>query len=172
MPRARSAEKVIGRHFAWLLSRRLGVWYADGRSNGTNAGRHSLGTRDKTEALQRLHDLDEVIAVRTGVTAASTPAKATQTALPLEEGQRLYLEHVARPRVLRGVRLSSQKRYRAVLKKFVAFARTRGLTFLERGLRRGTPGLCNPPGTQRLCLSHSLPGGDEYQAGGRLAGTQ
>ena len=55
MPRQRLAEKVIGRHFTWLLSRRRGVWYADGRSgNPTNAGRHSLGTRDEQEARRLL----------------------------------------------------------------------------------------------------------------------
>src|SRR5207302_1561779 len=113
MPRKRLAEKVIGPYFAWLLSRRDGVWYADGRSsNPTNAGRHSLGTRDEQEARRRLRELDEAVAVRAGLAAAAPPKDPSYAPLPLAEGRRLYLEHAARPRVLRGVRPSSQKRYR------------------------------------------------------------
>jgi integrase len=129
MPRARLAEQVAGHHFAWLLKRRDGVWYADGRSgNPIDLGRHSLGTRDEAEARRRLIELDAAMAIRAGIVTTPTREPAPQAALPLSEGRQLYLDHAARPRVLRGVRPSSQKRYRTVLDKFLAFARHRGLS--------------------------------------------
>jgi integrase len=48
--------------------------------------------------------------------------------LPLAEGRKLYEQHVARPRVTGGVRMSTQKKYRSVLDKFLPFAVGRGVT--------------------------------------------
>src|SRR5437762_14073663 len=113
MPRPRQAEKVVGRHFSWLLDHRNGVWYADGRSgNAVNAGRHSLGTHDPQEAHRRLQELDKAVAVKLGRIAAPAPKTPSPAQLPLEYGQRLYLEYASRPHVMRGVRPSSLKRYR------------------------------------------------------------
>ena len=54
MPKKAKYERVPSHHFAWRLSRRNGVWYADGRTNPINVGRHSLGARDKADALASL----------------------------------------------------------------------------------------------------------------------
>ncbi len=41
--------------------------------------------------------------------------------LPIAEGRKLFDDHNARPRGLGGTKKSTQKRYRAILDKFVAF---------------------------------------------------
>jgi integrase len=48
--------------------------------------------------------------------------------LPLEDGRKHYEKFVARPRVAGGTRKSTQKRYRTVFDKFIAFATARGIT--------------------------------------------
>ena len=57
MPRKPKKERVTGRFFTWLVGTRNGVYYADGRSNPKDVGRHSLGTRDRDEAMERLQRL-------------------------------------------------------------------------------------------------------------------
>jgi hypothetical protein len=47
VPRKAKKERIDGRYYIWLLGTRHGVYYADGRSNRRNAGRHSLGSRDR-----------------------------------------------------------------------------------------------------------------------------
>jgi integrase len=126
MPAKRKKERIVGTHFVWLLGQRSGVYYADGRSNQQPAGRHSLGTKDRAEALQALQRLDLVRAIDLGLADRSLLA-AMPEQLSLAEGRRLYLEHVNRPRVVGGARPASAKRYRAVLDKFEAFAVDEGI---------------------------------------------
>ena len=65
MPKKSQSEKVRCRYFAWRIRQKdFDVWYADGRSNGLNLGRHSLGTKVKEEAVERLHLLDARTAVK------------------------------------------------------------------------------------------------------------
>jgi integrase len=132
MSRKRTNERIAGRYFTWLLGCRKGVWHADGRSNVPSVGRHSLGTRDADEARRLLAQLDLTMAVKHGKADAAALNPLATREVPMEEGQRLYLEHVSRARVVGGVRPSSQKRYRAVFKNFVEFARTEGLTCWNR----------------------------------------
>src|SRR5262249_9935456 len=127
MPRKRKKEEVLGKHFVWLLGLRSGVYYADGRSNQPDAGRHSLGTRSRTEALQALQRLDVVRAVALGL-ADQALLLAPLEQLSLAEGRRLYLQHVTRPRVGGGARPASAKRYRAVFDKFERFASGEGVS--------------------------------------------
>lgn len=106
------------------------MWYADGRTNPIDAGRHSLGTRDKSEAMQFLVDLDEACAVRLGLIdppTATPPATEVLNELPLAEGRRLYEEHIGRPRITKGVKESTKKRYRTVFDKFIAFGKQSGI---------------------------------------------
>jgi integrase len=128
MPRKAKKERVAGRYFHWLVGTRgNGVYYADGRSNPRDGGRHSLGTRDRREALQRLARLDLVRAVALGLADPTALDPAPPAALTLEEGRRLYLEYVRRPPVLGGVAPATHRRYRNQLGKFVAFCRRRGI---------------------------------------------
>jgi hypothetical protein len=106
MPKPRKNEKVCCPYFAWRLSCRQGVWYADGRSNTPDAGRHSLGTFDREEALRLLPQLDQARAEALGLAAASTLATTASRPLSLAEGRRLYEEYVTRPRFRKRDRLA------------------------------------------------------------------
>ena len=128
MSKPRKNEKIHCSHFVWTLLTRDGVWYADGRSNTPNAGRHSLGTRNRDEALRRLPELDRQRAEDLGLIARSPRDESSATPLPLADGRNLYEQHAARPRVTGGVRKSTQKKYRSVLDKFLPFAAGRGVT--------------------------------------------
>ena len=132
MSRKPRKEKIQCRYFTWLLGRRDAVWQADGRSNRPDIGRHSLGTDDFSEAKRLLAELDLAMAVKHGRADAAAPGPVRQQELSLVEGQRLYLDFVARPRVAGGVRPSSRKRYKAVFDKFLAYATSRGLATWDR----------------------------------------
>ncbi|MBL8829990.1 MAG: hypothetical protein JNM18_23630 [Planctomycetaceae bacterium] len=67
MPKPSKNPLVRCKHFSWRISRRDDTWYADGRTNPINVGRHSLGTRDKTEAMKLLHQLDQAQALKSGI---------------------------------------------------------------------------------------------------------
>ena len=128
MPKPRKYESVRCLRFTWRLVSRGGKWYADGRSNTPSAGRHSLGTADKQEALRLLPELDRVRAEDLGLILRSIVPKDQACPLTLEDGRKLYERHIARPRVTGGVRRSTQKRYRTVFDKFLKFAASRGVT--------------------------------------------
>jgi integrase len=125
MSRRRSSELIACPHYAWLLSRRAGVWSADGRTNPVNLGRHSLGTRDEAKARLRLAELDRRVAVARGRAVEAPRPPEVPNELSLGEGRRLYLAHVARPTVAGGARSGTLKRYRAVFDKFDAFCASR-----------------------------------------------
>jgi integrase len=128
MPRKRKKEQVLGRYFNWLVgTRRSGVFYADGRSNKQNAGRHSLGTRDRETALHQLARLDLVQAVKFGLAPATVLGGENDNLLAMDEGRERYLRHVRRPAVMGGVKPKSVKRYMAVLEKFTAFCLREGV---------------------------------------------
>lgn len=128
MPKPRKNECIRCVHFTWRLTRRAGVWYADGRSNVPNAGRHSLGVLDKGEALQQLPQLDRARAESLGLAPRSPAAESPLSPLLIEEGRKLYEKHVARPRVTGGTRLSTQKKYASIFNKFLAFVAARSVT--------------------------------------------
>jgi len=121
MARKRENEFVRCKHFCWLLKQRDGVWQADGRSNPSDAGRHSLGTRDRQEALSNLYDLDLVRAEDLGLVQRSSRPTDHHRILPLSDGRTLYEKHLSRPALMGGVRKSTQKRYRTVFDKFLQF---------------------------------------------------
>lgn len=127
MTRKRTGQRYVGKYFRWTLRRRSGVWVADGRGNHTNAGRHSLGTRDSDEARKRLTALDHRIAVQFGLVKPAESQYSPIADLTLEAGRSLYLDHVARPQVTGGVRPSTLKRYRAVFDHFLRYLRNRGI---------------------------------------------
>jgi integrase len=127
MPRKPKKEQVACTFFRWLLGKRHGVYYADGRScNSHDAGRHSLGTRDRREALGRLRRLDLVKAVEFGLAKEDLLANRQDSLMPLDEGRERYLQFVSRPPVQGGAAPATVKRYRAILDKFVSFAKSEG----------------------------------------------
>jgi hypothetical protein len=123
LPKRRKHELVTAKHFLWLVGKRSanGVFYADGRSNARDCGRHSLGTRDYLEAVIAVHKLDVVIAVRQGIAEASSIAPEQPDELDVKQGIQLYMAHVRRPRVLRGATPKTAQRYTAVFDKFEPF---------------------------------------------------
>jgi len=127
MPKALKKERIVAPHFVWLLGQRHGIFVADGRSNKKDLGRHSLGTRDRQEALQLLTRLDATKAVEQGLADRSILDTTRTDRLSLTEGQRMYLQHVARPAVLGGATARTVKRYRAVFDKFIPFAQKEGV---------------------------------------------
>ena len=128
MPRKRKNQIITGQYFTWKLYDRDGVFYADGRSNPVSAGRHSLGTRNRDEAMAALKQLDLSMAVEVGLADKKLLLEANVETLALEEGRRLYMDSVAAPEVAGGASEAARKRYRAVFDKFVPFAESRGVT--------------------------------------------
>ncbi len=127
MPKTREKERIVSQYFIWLLGQRNGVFFADGRSNRVNAGRHSLGTRNQHEAFENLKQLDRVRAVGLGLADPAILADADPQALDLTKGESLYMAFVARPLIAGGAGKKTQKRYRAVFQKFRPFAAESGV---------------------------------------------
>ncbi|WP_437191161.1 tyrosine-type recombinase/integrase [Planctomicrobium sp. SH527] len=122
MPKPRKKELLRCRYFSWLLGQRNGVYFADGRSNHPPLGRHSLSTRERSEALTALEELDVVKAVEHGLAERHLLSTLAQEKLSLEAGRTLYEQHVKRPRIAGGPGKTTAKRYRAVFDKFLPFA--------------------------------------------------
>ena len=129
MPNKRKNERVIGQFFKWLLYQREGVYQADGRSNKPSPGRHSLETKNHQEALDAVKLLDLVKAVELGLADRQILNQHEGELLPLEVGVQLYLAHVKRPRVTRGTRPATPKRYRAVFGKFLPHVQAEGFRY-------------------------------------------
>lgn len=133
MPRKPKKERVPCQYFGWLLGTRSnGVFYADGRGNTPNLGRHSLGTRVRKEAVEALHRLDLVQAVEFGLADSSLLKQDRQKLLSLEQGRKLYLEYVERPLVQGGVSPATCRRYKPVLDKFFAFVEKSGIRYWQQ----------------------------------------
>jgi integrase len=127
MPAPRKNYLVQQQYFCWRLGKRNGIYFADGRSNPTNVGRHSLGVRDRAEALTLLPRLDAKKAVEYGLAPRSILETFSGDTLPLDDGRDLYLKHVGRAAILGGAVKASAKRYRPVLQKFLVYARSVGI---------------------------------------------
>ncbi len=139
MPRPPKHSPIQCKNFTWLLFRRSGVYYADGRGGKYQLGKHSLGTRDRTEALQQLGKLDAHLAIEIGL-ATADEIKSAPTAVSIVDGWQLYLEYSARSSVMGGVSPATLKRYRGVRDKHTKFCRQHGLDvwsgFDKRALQR------------------------------------
>lgn len=127
MPAKRKKEQILGTYFVWLLGQRNGVYFADGRTNEPALGRHSLGTRDRAEAIDALQRLDLVMAVNSGRADRSLLDGQKPQSLGLKEGRKLYEAEVGRPAVTGGAKATTLKRYRAVFDKFFTFAASKGI---------------------------------------------
>lgn len=124
MPRKPRQAPIVCQHFAWRLFQRDGVFYADGRTGSRNLGKHSLGTRDREEALANLRQLDRQKAIEFGL--AEADSQTVSSAVSIADGWRLYLEHCARPQIMGGASEATRKRYRAVRDKHIGFCHRRG----------------------------------------------
>lgn len=113
----KQAASISEKHFSWRLFRRDGVFYADGRTNKHQLGKHSLGTRDREEALTRLKQLDQQKAVEHGLISAD--ALDSCAAPTIADGWRQYLDEIDSTHVMGGATPETIKRYGAVRDKHV-----------------------------------------------------
>jgi len=131
-------NSISGRYFNWRLFRRNGVYYADGRGGKYDLGKHSLGSRERDKALEKLRRLDEAKAIELGITeAASTVIPSTIT---IGDGWQRYLEYGDSNHVMGGASAATIKRYGAVRDKHIKFCLKHGIetwqAFDEQALRR------------------------------------
>ena len=120
-------EKFQCQYFIWpIYQRPSGVWYADGRSNGAYVKRTSLGSKDRNEAIANLLQLDRIQAESVGLIQRSTTSTPHRR-ISIIEGRKKFDSHASRPRLVGGTKKSTQKRYRAILDNFVAFAPTKSV---------------------------------------------
>lgn len=128
MPNTNEPQQIECQFFCWpIYQRSNGVWYADGRSNGAGTKRTSLGTKNKQEAIANLHQLDRAQAQNQGLVPRSQNSTGNKR-LSVKDGRRLFDDHTARPRLVGGAKPSTQKRYRAILDKFVTFLESKRIT--------------------------------------------
>jgi integrase len=128
VPRKREKEQISCQYLVWLLGKRNGVFFADGRSNRLDAGRHSLGTRDRNKALESLKQLDRVRAVELGLADRNILNTSGSDAFDLEKGRELYMQFVGRSAITGGAGKTTVKRYRPVFDKFFSFAMKKHVT--------------------------------------------
>ena len=126
MPRIPDRPPIQCEFYTWRLFQRQGVWYADGRRDGHALGKHSLGTRDRKEALERLRLLDRKMAIQNGL-AVPVGQQKESTDVSIEAGWEMFMKHCSRPQVTGGVSKNTKKRYRAVRAKHVDFCGKNGI---------------------------------------------
>ncbi len=130
MARPGKGDVINGEYFVWRLFNRDGVFYADGRGNQPSIGKHSLNTRDRPEALERLRQLDRLKAVELGKCLPSTiPSDARVT---ISAGWQMYLNHARRPEINGGTSPKTQSRYTAVRDKHEAYCRAHSVEFWDQ----------------------------------------
>ena len=110
MPARRKHELVNCQYFEWRLFQRSDVWYADGRFENRNLGKHSLGTRDRAEAGQALRKLDYRKAIEHGL--ARDTGVDPDNRLEIVRGWDMYLTWCKRPEVMGGVSRKTLNKYR------------------------------------------------------------
>ena len=123
-------ETIRCRYFTWLLYRRNQTYYADGRGNHPSQGRRSLGTNQRTEALEILEELDFKKGVGAGK-ATETDCRERQPdpeAASIAAGIEAYKTYANRPAIAHGVRPSTWRRYQGALNGFATFCRDTGIT--------------------------------------------
>jgi integrase len=124
MPRKPKNLPIQCQYFNWHLRQRDGVFYADGRSGKPNLGKHSLGTRERADAINRLHRLDLQKAIDLGL-AESKSVEHDLQPLPIEEGWATYLSRCEEVEILGGVSSDTRKRYKSVRDKHIQFCTAR-----------------------------------------------
>ena len=134
------AKKIVidCENFRWRLCQRTnGVWYADGRSgNEFDVGRHSLGTRNRLEAMALVKRLDQNMAVKLGLIEVLDRDINEIEFTTISDGSKEYLKWVVRPGVVKGASKATQTRYRAVLDKFMKYAAGAGVKYWQEVNKR------------------------------------
>lgn len=114
MGKHNSSKTIRCRYYTWKLFRRGTIYYADGRGNATNLGKHSLNSKTEEDALQKLQFLDEAMARKTGlIPREPEPVVVSDNKVPISiaDGWAKFIEHCDRPAVMGGVSRNTLKRY-------------------------------------------------------------
>ncbi len=125
MPRKPTHPPIACEHFTWNLFQRDGVFYADARGGKYRLGKHSLGTRDRDEAVERLKTLDLHKAIELGLAKPEVAKPAATTSIA--DGWQVFMDYCDRSPVLGGVSAATSKRYRAVRDKHTEFCARHGI---------------------------------------------
>ena len=116
-------------NFPWKLFVRVGVYYADGRSHGH--GKHSLGTRDRSKAIESLFELDRLVwnarKTKEVFPENSICSPASHKSISIEAGWEAYIEKKSIPIYLGGLKDSSTRKYRGHSKRFIAYCKKKGI---------------------------------------------
>lgn len=126
MSRKPNHPPIACQYFAWNLFRRGGVYYADGRDGKYKLGKHSLGTRDPQEAIERLKIIDRKKALELGL--ATPELTKSFDVISIGAGWQAFMAHCNRSPVMGGVSTGTQKRYRAVRDKHIKFCARHGIS--------------------------------------------
>lgn len=134
MRKTNNSTTIECRYFKWRLrTRNNGMWQADARGNNKLKGkRHSLGTRDFDEAKRLVHQLDEQTAAEQGLISYQALFNRSEFSLPIEAGIAAYHEHIERPRAAGGPKEDTSKRYRRIIRAFVAFLQSKNIQYFEQ----------------------------------------
>ena len=130
MPKKRQSILVACRYQSWKLYKRNGVWQGDARSNEINAGRHSLGTRNEKEAMQLVHELDELVAAQIGL--IEQKPVSVKGGLTISAAIADFRKDKARPKAAGGVEPDTLKRYNRILNKFEFYAAAQRLKYMTQ----------------------------------------
>lgn len=162
MPARRKYEEVKCEFYTWRVYQRHKVYYADGRGNSPDLGRHSLAALTRHEAINNLYKLDRVQAERFGL----IPAGAKQTTnsvlmspVTISEGRAAYEAHLNRPAFSGGVRPSTFKRYRTVLDKFETYCQREAINTwdsVDRKVLEAYGGILESKGYKRKTITNEL----------------
>jgi len=110
MPARKKHVHITCQFFRWRLFQRNDVFYADGRFEHLNLGKHSLCTRDRAEAEANLRKLDHRKAIEHGM--ARDTGVNPDDQLTVQRGWELYLQWAQRPGVMGGVAPKTLNKYR------------------------------------------------------------
>ncbi|MEI8372319.1 MAG: site-specific integrase [Planctomycetota bacterium] len=125
MPRKPIHSSITCEYFNWNMFQRDGVYYADGRSGKYKLGKHSLGTRDRDEAIERLKAIDLHKALELGL--AKPEAAKPSESICITAGWQSFMGYCDRGPVMGGVSAGTYKRYRAVRDKHIKFCARQGI---------------------------------------------
>jgi integrase len=95
--------------------------------NKPNLGKHSLGTRERSEAEVRLRELDVCKATELGIAPPKLEAPS-HFSMSIKDGWERYLARCEDPEILGGVSQATYDRYTAVRDKHVEFYAANGIT--------------------------------------------
>src|SRR5690349_93951 len=101
MTRVKKNESIRCTYFLWKVFQREGVWYADGRINDPPVGKHSLGTREYSVAVESLTELDAKVAVKHGLASPDSVVRIDD--ISIVDGWSRYLAYCGRSQGLGGV---------------------------------------------------------------------